>query len=142
MKDLFDVFQMKILNGRPFSTEFKGDTITCILNEKAVQVMGMKTDNAIGKQITLWEEKGTIVGVVKDFNFKPVQQTIEPLIIGLNRWGGPIAVRTQPGKTQATIKALEKISTQLNPAYPFSFGFLDQDLANLYKGEEQMGKSF
>jgi ABC-type antimicrobial peptide transport system permease subunit len=43
---------------------------------------------------------------------------------------------------EATIKALEEISADLNPAYPFSYGFIDQDLANLYEGENRMGKLF
>ncbi len=141
-EDFIDVFQMKILNGRSFSADFKADSNNYILNEKAVLVMGMKVSNAVGKPLSLWDTKGTIIGVVKDFNFKPVQQSIEPLIIGLNKWGGVAVVRTQPGKTEATIKALGKISADLNPAYPFSYGFLDQDLANLYKGEQQMGSLF
>jgi predicted permease len=138
----FKVFQMKILSGRVFSPEFKSDTNNFILNEKAVQVMGMKVSNAVGKSLSLWDNKGTIIGVVKDFNYKPIQQPIEPMIIALNRWGGTIVIRTQPGRTEATIKALGKISADLNPAYPFSYGFLDQDLANLYKGEQRMGSLF
>jgi len=141
-ENFVDVFQVKILHGRSFSTEFKADSSNFILNEKAVAIMGMKPAEAIGKQLSLWDNKGTIVGVVKDFNYKPVQNPIEPLIIGLNRWGGTAVVRTKPGKTEATIKALEKISATLNPAYPFSYGFLDQDLANLYQGEHRMGKLF
>ena len=138
----FSVFQMKMLSGRSFSTDFKGDSGNYILNEKAVRVMGMKVSNAVGKPLTMWGNKGTIIGVVKDFNYKPIQQPIEPMIIGLNRWGGTAVVRAQPGNTEATIKALEKISTNLNPAYPFSYGFLDQDLANQYKGEQRMGSLF
>ncbi len=52
------------------------------------------------------------------------------------------AVRTKPGTTEATLKALEKISIGLNPAYPFAYGFIDQDLADQYKGEQQMGNLF
>ena len=141
-ENFLDVFQMKVLNGRSFSTEFKADSNNFILNERAVQIMGMKVADAVGKPLSLWDNKGTIIGVVKDFNYKPVQNPIEPLIIGLNRWGGTAVVRTQPGRTEATIKALEKISADLNPAYPFSYGFLDQDLANLYQGEHRMGKLF
>jgi len=142
-ENFMDVFQMKMLAGRKFSTEFKADSNNFILNEKAVQVMGMKVSEAVGKPLSLWDEmKGTIIGVVKDFNYKPIQNPIEPLIIGLNRWGGIAVVRTQPGKTDATIKALAKISADLNPAYPYSYGFLDQDLTNLYTGEQRMGKLF
>jgi len=53
-----------------------------------------------------------------------------------------VLVRTQPGKTAATIQALEKLSKQLNPAFPFSCSFVDQDINNLYKGEQQMGSLF
>ncbi len=141
-EDFFDVYQMKILNGRAFSREFPADSANYILNEKAVKVMGMDVNTAVGKQMEMWETKGTIVGVVKDFNFKPVQQSIEPLIMGLNRWGGYITVRAAPHTTEATIRALEKISEQLNPAYPFTYNFLDQDLANQYRGEERMGNLF
>ena len=141
-EDFFDVFKMKMAGGRSFSTDFKADSGNYIINEKAAQVMGMNNTNAVGKPLTLWGNKGTIIGVVKNFNFKPVQQEIEPLIMRLNRYGGIVVVRTKPGATEATIKALEKISVQLNPSYPFSYNFLDQDLANLYKGEQQMGNLF
>ena len=104
--------------------------------------MGMKVTNAVGKPLSFGETKGTIIGVVKDFNFKPIQQPIEPLILRLNRWGGTVVVRTKPGTTEATIQALGKISRQLNPSYPFNYNFLDKDLANLYKGEQQLGKLF
>lgn len=138
----FDVLQMKMLSGRAFSEEFKADSINYILNEKAAQVMGFTTETAVGKPLSVWENKGTIVGVVKNFNYKPIQTAIEPVVIMLNRWGGTAVIRTQPGKTEATIQAMEKICKQLNPAYPFSYGFVDQEIANLYKGEQQMGKLF
>ncbi len=137
-----EVFKMKMVSGRSFSKEFKGDTSNYIINEEAARVMGMKVDEAVGKSLTFWKRKGTIIGVVKDFNYKPIQRPIEPMVLMLNRWGGNVVVRTKPGQTQATIKALEKISTQLNPSFPFSYNFLDQDLANLYKGEQQLGSLF
>jgi len=141
-EDFFDVFQMKMVSGRAFSTEFKADSSNYILNEKAVRAMGMTPASAIGKPLTMWDIKGTIVGVVKDFNFKAIQTQIEPMVIRLNRYGGVVIVRTQPGATEATIRAMEKISTALNPAYPFSYGFVDQEIENLYKGEKQLGNLF
>jgi ABC-type antimicrobial peptide transport system permease subunit len=137
-----DVFKMRILAGRGFSTEFKGDTSNYLLNEEALRIMKKKPEEAIGQSFSLWDQKGIIIGIVKDFNFKPVQQPIEPLIFKLNNWGGIVVVRTKPGSTEATIKSLEKIYAQLNPAYPFTYNFLDQDLDNLYKGEQQLGSLF
>lgn len=141
-EDFFDVFQMKMASGRAFSTEFKSDTSNYIVNEKAAKAMGMTASNAIGKPLTMWGNKGTIVGVVKDFNFKTIQNEIQPMVIRLNRSGGLVFVRTKPGTTEATIKAMEKLNTELNPAYPFSYGFVDQEINKLYKGEQQMGSLF
>jgi len=135
------VFQINVLRGRSFSTAFN-DSSNYVINETAVKLMGMTVDNAIGKPLSLNGTKGKIIGVIKDFNFKPIQQVIEPLILGLNKYGGYAVVKSQPGSTEATIKALEKISTDLNPSYPFTYSFLDQDLANQYKGEQQMSKIF
>ena len=141
-EEFFDVFRMTMLSGRPFSKEFRSDTSNYIINEKAARVMGMTAAQATGKPLTMWNEKGTIVGVVKDFNFKPVQQPIEPMIIKLNRWGGVIVLRTPPGKTAESIAALQKICTTINPAYPFSYDFLDQNISKLYQGEQRMGSLF
>jgi len=139
----FDVLQMTMASGRALSATEFADSGNYVINEKAAKIMRMTPATAIGKQITFNGDKGTIVGVVKDFNYKPAQTAIEPMILAYNRWNmGIVLVRTQPGKTAATIQALEKISKQLNPAFPFSYGFIDQDINNLYKGEQQMGSLF
>ena len=141
-ENFMDVFQMKMLTGRSFSSAFKGDTSNYVVNEKALQVMGMTVNNAVGKALSFDDNKGTIIGVVKDFNFKPLQYAIEPLVLRLNKYGGIVMVRTKPGNIEATITALGKINSMLNPAYPFTYNFLDKDLDNLYRGEQQMGSIF
>ena len=139
----FDVLQMKMASGRPLSTTEFADSANIVINETAAKIMRMTPTTAVGKSITFNGDKGMIVGVVKDFNYKPAQTAIEPMVLAFNRWnGGIVLVRTQPGKTEATIQALGKISKQLNPSFPFSYGFIDQDINNLYKGEQQMGSLF
>jgi len=139
----FDVLQMKMASGRALSTTEFADSGNFVINEKAAKVMAMTPATAIGKTVKFNGEKGMIVGVVKDFNYKPAQTAIEPMILAFNKWnGGILLVRTQPGKTKAAVQALEKISRQLNPAFPFSYGFVDEDINNLYKGEQQMGSLF
>lgn len=141
-EDFIDVFKLKLISGRSFSRSFPADSNNFMINEKMLSIMGLNAATAVGKAFTFTGIDGTIIGVVKDFNFKPVQQAIEPLILRYNKDGGFIVVRTLPGKTDATIQALSQINQQLNPAYPFKFDFLDQDMANLYKGEQQMGNIF
>jgi ABC-type antimicrobial peptide transport system permease subunit len=141
-EDFTHTFRMKLAAGRSFSTAFKTDSNSYMVNEKMANVMGLTASTAVGKPLAVWGNKGTIVGVIKDFNFKPVQQAIEPLVMPFNKIGGYIVVRTLPGKTNATIQALAKMSQEFNPAYPFKFDFIDQELSKLYKGEQQMGNIF
>ena len=141
-EDFIHTFRIMLLSGRSFSRTFNADSNNYMINEKMAEIMGLNANSAVGKPLTLWGNKGTIVGVVKDFNFKPIQQAVEPLVMPFNKMGGFVVIRTLPGKINATTQALAKISQQLNPAYPFEFDFLDQDLANPYKGEQQMGNIF
>jgi putative ABC transport system permease protein len=141
-EDFVHLFRMQVLAGRSFAASFKADSNNYMVNEKMLSLMGTTPAAAIGKTLTFRGNKGTIIGVVKDFNFKPVQQAIEPLVMPFNRSDGIVLVRTQPGNTTATIDALKQISGQLNPAYPFQFDFLDQELARLYRGEQKMGNIF
>ncbi len=136
------VFKLTLLNGRSFSKEFKGDSSNFVVNETSLRLMNMTVENAVGKSLSFDGRKGIIIGVIKNFNFKPLQYAIEPLVMRQNRWGGFVMVRTSPGKNEASIKALEQINHQLNPSYPFSYSFLDTDLDNLYRGERQMGSIF
>jgi putative ABC transport system permease protein len=80
-ENFIHVFQMTMLAGRSFSAEFKGDSSNFIVNEKALMVMGMNKMNAIGKRISYAGGRGSIIGVVKDFNFKTLQHSIDPLIL-------------------------------------------------------------
>ncbi len=142
-ENFMQVFKTKLISGRTFSKAYTADSNNYVVNEKALGVMGMNPSNAVGKSLSLWGKKGMIIGVVKDFNFKPVQQAIEPLILYPSRGNSSyVVVRASGGNIESTIKALENIDQKLNPAYPFKYDFIDQDLANLYKGEQQMGSIF
>jgi ABC-type antimicrobial peptide transport system permease subunit len=102
--------------------------------------MGYTTAGAIGRPVTLWHTKGVIIGVVKDFNYQPLRQSVEPLVIRLVQGGGVVIVRTRSGQVEKTLARLESLHKTLNPTYPFSFNFVTQDLDRLYQAEQQIGK--
>jgi putative ABC transport system permease protein len=141
-ENFIDVFGITLLSGRSFSKEFRADTSNYVLNEKAVEAMGMNVSTAVGQRLSLWDKPGIIIGVVKDFNFKPIQKPIEPLILRLNTGRGFTVVRAKSGQIEATSKAMEEIFKDLNPQYPFSYNFFDQDVANQYRAEQQLSKLF
>lgn len=136
------LFKFTLLNGRNFSKEVAADSVNLIVNEMALKTMNIDVDDAIGKEATLWGKKGTIIGVLKDFNFQPLQKSIDPLVVRYNRWGGTVVVRTKPQQVKSTVAELEGIFKSLNPEFPFSYNFVEQDLENRYKAEHQLGDLF
>ncbi|WP_420603607.1 ABC transporter permease [Flagellimonas sp.] len=140
-ENFLDVFQMTLLNGRKFSkSSFENNDF--LINETAVRIIGMDIESVIGKSLTFRGDKGTIIGVVKDFNFKPLQYAVEPLVLQHNKRGSLTVIKTAPNSTANTIAALEKIYGTLNPAYPLVYNFVDSNLDAQYKGEQQMGAIF
>jgi putative ABC transport system permease protein len=142
-ENFIPVYGMELAAGRNFQKDLLGDSTNFIINEKAAALMGFTPESAIGQPMTLWDyRKGVITGVVKDFNFKPLQEAIEPLLLVPNTWGGIVVVKTQPNRTPETIHAMEEVWNSLENIYPFSYNFVDQDLENLYKSEKQVGTLF
>lgn len=141
-ENFIPVYNMDLLSGRNFHSELRGDTANYIINQKAAETMGFTPESAIGQRVNMWEHAGVVVGVVKDFNFKPLQEAIEPLILRANTWGGVVVVKTEPNNATEAIQAMEKIWNSLENVYPFAYNFVDQDLENLYKSEKQVGTFF
>ena len=139
--DFIPVFGIELLAGRTFSKHYN-DSTSYMINESMAAVMGLTPEEAVGKPFAVWRKKGNIVGVVKDFNFKPVNQSVGPLMLQYNEWGGMAVIRTQPEKLQATLAAVKAINTELNPDYPFNYGFFDEELARLYESEQRLSKLF
>lgn len=136
------VYDMEIVSGRNFNKELRGDSSSYMINETAAAVMGFTPETAIGQTIKTWDRSGPIVGVIKDFNFKPLREAIEPMILRPNTWGGTIVIKVEAGKLKETIAAMETTWSSLEDLHPFSFGFIDQDLENLYQSEKQVGTLF
>jgi ABC-type antimicrobial peptide transport system permease subunit len=138
--DFAKTLNAQIAQGRDFSKDFSTDSIGYVINETALKVIGYK--DPIGKSFTFRQKRGTIVGVVKDFHFNSLHERIDPLVLSLNtdlKWGIAM-VRTEPGKTNEALTSLEKICKELNPKFPFTYQFSDEEYAKLYRSEQMVGK--
>jgi ABC-type antimicrobial peptide transport system permease subunit len=96
----------------------------------------------IGQPLRFWGKNGKIIGVVKDFHFNSMHEEIRPLILraGENENYGSILVRTEPGKTREALASMEKLCKQLNPSFPFTYNFSDEEYQKLYQNEQVTGK--
>lgn len=136
--DFVKTLKLSMAEGRDFSREFGNDSADFILNETAAKRMGFQ--QALGQDVNWGGHKGKVIGVLKDFHFSSMHQSIEPLILHLDEsWSwGTIMIRTQAGKTAETLAGLKKIYTGLNPKFPFTYQFSDQAFARLYQSESMV----
>ena len=138
--DYMKTLHTEMAAGRDFSKDFGTDSTGYIVNETALKIIGY-TD-PIGKPMTLWDNKGSIIGVVKDFHINSLHEVINPMILrlGENDDYGNALIRTEPGKTKEALKSLEKLCVELNPKFPFTYQFADEEYAKLYKSEQVIGQ--
>jgi putative ABC transport system permease protein len=139
-QDYIPLMRMQLLRGRNFDPNIASDTVTSVIvNEAMVNDFGWTIDNAVGQQLKGYTETKTpiVIGVVKNFNFRPLSQKVEPQMF--HNYGDytpyTYFVRLKPGDPSKALAALQKAWTSLVPTLPFSYHFLDESLDNFYKSE-------
>src|SRR5580692_10303113 len=143
--DYIPQFKIQMIAGRPFSRDFMTDTTkSMILNEAAVKMFGYTSpEQAVGKKFSQWGREGTIVGVVKDFHFRSLQEVIKPLSIRIEPRGcNLLSVNIDGHHIPATIAAIESKWKELLPDKPFSYFFLDEFFDKQYRAEDRFGTLF
>ncbi|GAB3995493.1 ABC transporter permease [Spirosoma daeguense] len=139
-KDFIPFFKIKLLQGANFAGT-PSDSLHFILNETAVKRARIK--DPIGKSFRLWKDKGTIVGVVKDFHFESMRQKIEPAVFYYRpSQMYAMYVKTTGQDAQQAVAATQRSFKQYNPDFPFDYAFLDESFNRLYKSEQQTGQLF
>jgi putative ABC transport system permease protein len=138
--DFVKTMDLKVAEGRDFSRDFPTDSVGFIVNETAIKKIGY-TD-PIGKPIWWGDHMGKIIGVLKDFHFVSLHHPIEPLIVRMNedRNYGTVLVRLRAGRDKEGIAGLEKLCKALNPAFPFSYQFADDEYNKSYQSEQLVSK--
>ncbi len=138
--DYADVFKMEVMEGRFFAEGFFGDSNAVVVNEEAARMMG-EGESVVGKTLILLGQQKPVIGVLKNFHYKPLQTKIGPLVMSLQP-SGIMVIRVNPGNIKTTLAALEESYKEIIPEIPFEYGFVDEDYDNLYRAIERMGILF
>ena len=141
--DYFETLGLKLLAGREFSKEFTADSNSIILNEVALKELGYNVKTAIGKKINYdFEGKHSelqIVGVVRNFNFESLYNSIKPF--GFNTVMGNkynFVIANLSAKNYASLlKNTERAWNKVNPDVPFVYSFLDKDFQKNYEKDQR-----
>ncbi len=136
--DYFEILGMEMAEGRSFSREFPSDEGAFIVNETAVRLMGY--EDPLGKTLTLYDRRGPIVGVVRDFNFKSLHTSVEPLVLRIEpARNAYVLVKLVPGKIAEGLETIRRLHEAHNPGNPLEYDFLDESLGGLYGADRRFG---
>ena len=137
--DFIKTYGAKLLMGRDLIHN-NPDNIEYLINESAMKQM--KMENPLGQTISFWGNSGTIVGVVKDFHFSSLKESIFPLVIRSEGYAefNTAFIKYNTDNVQQTLASLESLHASLNPAFPFEYKFMDSEYSKLYKSESTFYK--
>ncbi|MFD0793948.1 ABC transporter permease [Mucilaginibacter litoreus] len=140
-RNIIDFFKIKFVEGSNF-TGSVADTSHFIINETAVKEMGLKGP-VVGKRLRIQTINGTIIGVVKDFNFQTLHKKIEPIVFQYRPqscWR--VYIKTTNKNAKRAIAATQNIWKQYNDDIPLTYAFLDESFRNLYTDDQRQGDLF
>ena len=113
-----------------------------LLNEAAVRSFGL--DDPLGQQLemTTVARTGTVIGVVEDFHFASLHETIQPVVlVVVPGWNSKLAIRLRPGDLPGTLAMLERRWEQHVPDWPFAYSFLDESFDAQYRAEQRLSEA-
>ncbi len=130
-----DDFGLTILAGRNFDPAFSTDQQGVILSEKAVQEFGFQSpQEAVGETVILEETNPhTVLGVVKEFYFRPLSSSSRPLALKYDpSWFQYAAIRFHGEQLPQMLDHLRATWGAFDQAPPLQYVFFDDHLETEY----------
>ncbi len=129
-----------ILAGRGLSAANPADSLSnIVVNETFARRYLLADQPAVGQVIqsdgdAKTRHDLTVVGVVRDYQFRSLRDKPEPVVLQLGRpeQMNQLYARLTAGQTQAGLQAIERSFKKLIPYQPFSYHFMEDDRLNDY----------
>jgi ABC-type antimicrobial peptide transport system permease subunit len=131
------VFDIPIDKGTYYGKETV-DTLNVVLNQKAVEIIGL--EDPVGKTVQIWGKQRQIIGVLRDFHNRSLHEPIQPSVFFLEpENAGMMFVKLKAGKTREGLAHLQSVFAAVLPEIPLHYEFIDQKYAAKYKSETLTG---
>lgn len=146
----FNTAKLSLAAGRNFEEARPSDENAVIINETTARLFGWSPTEALSKRILyLGDDVGPqeVIGVVRDFHFQSLRQSITPLMFFniSSQYYNPsriVAIKFQTTEVPELINKIEQRWNQRANATPFDFSFYEQDLKMQYQQEQRLGALF
>jgi putative ABC transport system permease protein len=137
------IMGLQLVQGRFYSNDLSSDANKAVVNETFVREH--KMEDPIGKRFFTMNGDCEIIGVVKDFHYRPFNEPIAPLAIQNGKDAAYCLVNLQSNNFNSLHSTLQKIrgtAAQLSPSFPVEINFFDQAVEQMYQSELQFRRTF
>lgn len=135
------VLGLELLAGKAYTDNIteQDTTYQVILNKTAVDFLGLKPGEAIGKRVSAISNQDEVVGVVADFHFEDMHKPIGAYAFhNAPTENRPcMLVRADAAAMHQLLPQLETLFRKNIPGSAFEYTFLDAHFRSLYEKEEQ-----
>jgi putative ABC transport system permease protein len=147
--NFLNTYGITLADGRFFSLEHPSDSGAVVVNQQAEVAFG--AGSLVGRALSRphlsrspWSHF-PVVGVVKDFNFKSLHQSVTPLVLRIMPPGYDVPyvfvlVRVKPGDCPATIPFIENTWKKYADNETIDYSFLDQDVGRMYDADQETSR--
>ncbi len=137
-EDYLVVMNIPVIQGRGFDRSSGSDRTSFLINESLARRLGW--DDPVGKTIYR-DGPHKVTGVIADFHFASLHQSLQPLILTKKPWSGYnyLSVKIEPVKTEETVRKLESAWNAVLPDEPFDCFFQADYVKNSYSGVRNAG---
>ena len=139
-EDYLSTLGMKLVAGRNFSKDRPADQQTTIINQKMAEKLGL--ENPVGKNLARFDDLYEIIGIVENFNFRTMQDEIEPLAMFFRNSPTIISVKADTKDMPKLLKAMEGKWKEFAPSLAFRYSFMDQSYATMYESVQRVRSIF
>lgn len=123
--------------GKSFDAAMQGDKEKhVILNEKALSSFGFVNPvSAIGQPIFVDDSVMLeVIGVVKDFHFRPLNNEIGPLALRYGKSGlNYLSTKIAPSQKEAVIASIQSIWKKYDPTHTIDYMMFEEEIDDAYR---------
>jgi putative ABC transport system permease protein len=143
--NLFDILGLQLKMGRFYSEDLISDKGKMVVNETFLKAN--KITDPIGGVLEMTRNgyNFEIVGVVKDFNYQPVNMPIAPLAIRNEAYASYCMISLMSetfNSLNSTVENIKKSVSELSPSFPVEVSFFDKAVQNMYQSELSFRRTF
>ncbi len=136
--DFVETMGIQMVEGRDFSRDFIGDTLTGVLVNETLAAR-FNWEEPIGKRVQLGDGgqvMGSVIGVMKDYHQTGMYNEVESLML-LYRLDSPILYVKMAGEDkEASLGFVREKWEEIFPGKPFEYAFLEDDFMEQFSNDK------